>query len=107
MITALAINGIADINLDSIKRVAIDGESIELLPSLVRQMDEQRSRFVNFVEENHDKHMYGITTAHHIGAKKLLSRERVKNSQGGCLLHHLHSVKHYLKGLSGQLLLPD
>lgn len=71
----VTINNSSDINLETIKRVAIEGESIELSAALRQQMDVQRSKFLEFVSENSHKHMYGITTAHHIGAKKLLSKE--------------------------------
>lgn len=64
-----------DLNLETIKQVAWKGKSVTLSDFLLKKLDSQRSKFLHYVEENSNQHLYGITTAHHIGAKRLLTKE--------------------------------
>lgn len=65
----------ADIGLEAIRRVAWCGEGVEVSSDALRRIRARRREFEAFLEANPDGHLYGITTAHHYGAKTLLSPE--------------------------------
>jgi histidine ammonia-lyase len=67
-----------DLDLPAFRRVAWEGEGIALADAAVARMAATRNAFEEFVEAAGDRHLYGITTAHHRGARTLLSpQERV------------------------------
>lgn len=65
----------ADVDLNAFRRVAWDGETVTLAPAAVQRMATSRGAFEAFVAASGDRHLYGITTAHHSGARTLLSPE--------------------------------
>ncbi|EHL09107.1 phenylalanine and histidine ammonia-lyase [Desulfitobacterium hafniense DP7] len=71
------ISGIEDLNLDLYEDVTRNGGTIELSPQLAKQIDEQRQKFLDFVVNNRQLSLYGITTKQGIGAKKVLTDEEL------------------------------
>jgi histidine ammonia-lyase len=65
----------ADIGLDAVRRVAWRGEGVQIAPEALARIGRRRHEFEAFVEANADRHLYGITTSHHYGAKTVLSPE--------------------------------
>jgi histidine ammonia-lyase len=64
-----------DVDLDVFRRVAWEGEGVELAPAALNRMAARRASFEAFVAAAGDRRLYGITTAHHRGATRLLSAE--------------------------------
>jgi histidine ammonia-lyase len=64
-----------DLDLPAFRRVAWDAEGIEIADAAVQRMAASRAEFEEFVAASGDRHLYGITTAHHSGARTLLSPE--------------------------------
>ena len=64
-----------DLDLAAFRRVAWGGEGVELADAAVQRMAATRGAFEKFVAASADRHLYGITTAHHRGARTLLSPE--------------------------------
>jgi histidine ammonia-lyase len=64
-----------DLDLAAFRRVAWEGETVELGTAAVERMAASRRAFEDFVAAAGDRHLYGITTAHHRGAASLLSPE--------------------------------
>ncbi|MFF2110092.1 aromatic amino acid lyase [Rhodococcus koreensis] len=62
-----------DLTLDNVARVAWAGEECRLGVRALGAILSRRDEFVDFVEQNADRHLYGITTKHHVGAKSVLS----------------------------------
>ncbi|RZL83580.1 MAG: hypothetical protein EOP32_06955 [Rhodococcus sp. (in: high G+C Gram-positive bacteria)] len=71
----VAIDSSADLTLDTIARVAWGGEKCVISDRTLAEISSRRDEFLAFVEANADKHLYGITTKHHIGAKSVLGAE--------------------------------
>lgn len=70
---AILINCAGDLTLSVLRRVAWEYEPIEFTPQLLDRIAKQRHRFIQYVSRNPDELIYGVTTAHHIGAKRLMS----------------------------------
>jgi histidine ammonia-lyase len=62
-----------DLDLRAYRRIAWDGEGVELDPGALERIAEQRAAFEVFVAANEGERLYGVTTAHHRGASTLLS----------------------------------
>ena len=62
-----------DLDLAAFARVAWGGEGVRLAPEAIARMASTRRAFDEFVAASADRHLYGITTAHHRGANTLLS----------------------------------
>jgi histidine ammonia-lyase len=71
-VTILNVESSADLTLDLMSRVGVDGESVRLGERALQGIRRRRREFVEFVEANSDRHLYGITTRHHTGAKSIL-----------------------------------
>lgn len=56
-------------------RVGVDGESLRLGEQAIAAIAERRQEFLDFVDGNLDRRLYGITTRHHTGAKTVLDAE--------------------------------
>jgi len=65
----------ADIDLEVVRRVAWHHERIELSPDARARIQARRRDFEAFVAANADRHLYGITTRHHRGARTVLPME--------------------------------
>lgn len=65
----------ADLTPDVVRRVAWQGEEVVLSPAAVSAVGRRRAEFVAFVEAHHGRHLYGITTRHHGGAKQVLDAD--------------------------------
>lgn len=64
-----------DVTLAAFRRVAWEGDTVVLDETAVTRMAEDRRAFESFVADAGERHLYGITTAHHRGAASLLSPE--------------------------------
>ncbi|HWE08243.1 MAG TPA: aromatic amino acid lyase [Solirubrobacteraceae bacterium] len=64
-----------DVDLAVFQRVAWQREPVALTDEAVERMQGSRRAFETFVAASADRHLYGITTAHHRGAATLLSAE--------------------------------
>ncbi|AHK32042.1 hypothetical protein OPAG_05346 [Rhodococcus opacus PD630] len=64
-----------DLTLDNIARVAWMGEPCRISDRALSVIRSRRHEFVDFVEQNADRHLYGITTRHHVGAKSVLGED--------------------------------
>ncbi len=62
-----------DVDLAVFRRVAWERGTVELSAGAVQRMAMSRQAFEEFVATSGDRHLYGITTAHHRGAATLLS----------------------------------
>ena len=62
-----------DLDLRAYRRIAWDGEGVELDPGALERIAERRAAFDAFVAANEGERLYGVTTAHHRGASTLLS----------------------------------
>jgi histidine ammonia-lyase len=62
----------ADIDLETVHRVAWQGEDVKIVPEALVRIDERRHQFEAFVDANSTAHLYGVTTRHHYGAATLL-----------------------------------
>ena len=72
-----------DVDLTVFQRVAWEGETVALGDDAVKRMHASRRAFETFVAASADRHLYGITTAHHRGAATLLSaQERARYARG-------------------------
>ncbi|MBW0106515.1 aromatic amino acid lyase [Pseudonocardia sp. KRD291] len=69
------LGGAADLTPDVVRRVAWQGEGLTLAPSAVAGVGRRRAEFVMFVEAHRGRHLYGITTRHHHGAKQVLDAD--------------------------------
>lgn len=65
----------ADLTPEAVRRVAWQGEPVRLAPSAVTAVGRRRAEFVAFVEQHRGRHLYGITTRHHTGAKQVLDAD--------------------------------
>ena len=72
------INSLDDLTLDLYEDVTRKGGTIELSPELAKKIDENRRDFLNFVKNNRQMSLYGITTKQGIGAKKVLTDEELE-----------------------------
>lgn len=72
------INSLDDLTLDLYEDVTRKGGTIELSPKLAKKIDENRRDFLNFVKNNRQMSLYGITTKQGIGAKKVLTDEELE-----------------------------
>ncbi len=61
-----------DLDLAAYRRIAWEGETVELGSAGMARMADSRRAFEAFVAAAGDRHLYGITTAHHRGAATLL-----------------------------------
>lgn len=64
-----------DVDLDVFRRVAWEGETLELSAAALSHVASRRAAFDAFVAASSGRHLYGITTAHHRGAATLLAPE--------------------------------
>jgi histidine ammonia-lyase len=64
-----------DLTLDNVARVAWMGEQCSIGDRALSAIRSRRHEFVDFVEQNADRHLYGITTRHHVGAKSVLGED--------------------------------
>lgn len=71
----LSLTAPRDLDLLAFRRVAWEGEPVEVSPETLAHMAATRRRFDAFVAEHAGERLYGITTAHHRGARVLLSDE--------------------------------
>ncbi len=71
----VALSDPRDLTLAVFRRVAWDGEDVTVGVAGSERMSQSRRAFEAFVAAHEGEHLYGITTAHHSGAKVLLSRE--------------------------------
>jgi histidine ammonia-lyase len=71
----VVVSNAADVGLDAVRRVAWNGEALELSADALARIRARRVEFDAFVEANADTHLYGITTTHHYGARTVLSRQ--------------------------------
>lgn len=65
----------ADLTPDVVRRVAWLGEGVTLAPSALAAIGRRRREFLAFVEAHRDRHLYGVTTRHHTGAKQVLDAD--------------------------------
>lgn len=72
---AVVINSVADLSLDVVDRVARRGERCELGAPALDAIGLRRKEFEAFVAASTDRHLYGITTRHHLGAKTVLDAD--------------------------------
>jgi histidine ammonia-lyase len=61
-----------DLTLESLYQITREGASCALTEVALDRVARRREEFVAFVRHNQDRHLYGITTKHHVGAKTLL-----------------------------------
>lgn len=61
-----------DLDLSAFRRVAWDGEGVAVAPAALDHVAERRRAFEAFVAAHEGERLYGITTAHHRGATRLL-----------------------------------
>jgi histidine ammonia-lyase len=61
-----------DLTLESLYQIARAGASCALTEAALDRVAQRREEFVAFVRHNQDRHLYGINTKHHVGAKTLL-----------------------------------
>ena len=71
------INGLEDLTLDLYEDVTRHGGTVEISPELAKQLDDQRAKFLDFVKNNRQMSLYGITTKQGIGAKKVLDDDEL------------------------------
>ena len=64
-----------DLTLDNVARVAWMGEQCRISDRALAAIRSRRDEFVEFVEQNANRHLYGITTKHHVGAKSVLGAD--------------------------------
>jgi histidine ammonia-lyase len=78
----VVVDSAADLTLDLVRRVAWDGERVTLTDTALEAIARRRGEFEAFVAANTERHLYGITTRHHTGAKRVLTgpeREALSN----------------------------
>jgi histidine ammonia-lyase len=61
-----------DLTLESLHQITRDGASCALSEEALDRVARRREEFLAFVGHNEDRHPYGITTKHHVGAKTVL-----------------------------------
>lgn len=66
------INSSSDLTLELMARVGTEGAQVRLSDAAVAAIGRRREDFTAFVQGNLDRHLYGITTRHHTGAKTVL-----------------------------------
>ena len=71
----LAITRRGDINLDTLLRVAWQGEGVEISPQAVGEIERCRAAFLHLIDTDPELMIYGVTTAMGELAKERLSRE--------------------------------
>ncbi|MEQ8369272.1 MAG: aromatic amino acid lyase [Alphaproteobacteria bacterium] len=64
-----------DFNLETVRRVAWQGEPVSFGPDAIATMTRARAAFLNLLEKEPGLHIYGVTTWYGDGASKILSRE--------------------------------
>lgn len=69
----IEIDSSRDLTLDVIRAVAWRRADVQLSPQALGRISARREQFVAFVDANLDRHLYGITTKHHLGAKIVLT----------------------------------
>jgi len=69
------LNDTTDFNLESLRRVAWKGETVQFGNTALSRMRIARERFLNMVETVPDLHIYGVTTGFGDGASTILSKE--------------------------------
>ena len=78
----------ADLTLEAVRRVAWDGEPVELAPAALEAMDRRHASFLALVEarlaEDPGALIYGVTTAPGDGAAVALTAERAARRPRGC-----------------------
>lgn len=62
-----------DLTLDVVREVAWKRADIRLSPQALERISGRREQFLDFVNANLDRHLYGITTKHHLGAKIVMA----------------------------------
>ncbi|RNM12092.1 aromatic amino acid lyase [Nocardioides pocheonensis] len=65
------INSASDLTLDLVSAVA-DGAEVRLGDAALRRIAERRKQFLQFVDQNSDQRLYGVTTRHHTAAKTVM-----------------------------------
>lgn len=61
-----------DLTLESLHQITRDGASCALSEEALDRVARRREEFLAFVWHHEDRHLYGITTKHHVGAKTVL-----------------------------------
>jgi len=61
-----------DLTLESLQQISRDGASCAVSGPALDRVARRREEFVVFVQHNEDRHLYTITTKHHMGAKTML-----------------------------------
>ncbi|MBO0785142.1 MAG: aromatic amino acid lyase [Actinobacteria bacterium] len=61
-----------DLTLESVHQISREGASCALSETALARVARRREEFLAFVRHNQERHLYGITTKHHVGAKTLL-----------------------------------
>lgn len=62
----------ADLTLETIEQITRSAAPCALTTEASDRIDRRRVEFIEFVRRNEDRHLYGITTKHHTGAKTIL-----------------------------------
>ncbi len=71
----VVLNSIDDFTLESLRRVAWEGEAVSFGEAAVSRMRQARRSFLAMIERVPDLHVYGVTTGYGDRAKTLLSPE--------------------------------
>lgn len=71
----VTLNAIEDFTLETLRRVAWDGEAAAFGPTALERMKRRRAQFLTLVEKAPDTRIYGVTTGFGDRAKTLLSAE--------------------------------
>jgi histidine ammonia-lyase len=69
----VALRSSEDVDLEVVRRVAWNDERVEIAPEALGRIEARRLEFEAFVQANAERHLYGITTTHHYGARTVLS----------------------------------
>lgn len=72
----VVLDTISDLDLDVVDRVARHGRRCELGATALDAIGRRRGQFEAFVADSADRHLYGITTKHHVGAKTVLDSDK-------------------------------
>ncbi|MEQ9189107.1 MAG: aromatic amino acid lyase [Alphaproteobacteria bacterium] len=80
----VTLNAIGDLDLDAVRRVALDGEGVRFGPAARQRIAKAHKDFQAYVEANRGKFIYGVTSAYGPDAKKHTApEEQKKKMQSG------------------------
>ncbi len=72
----------SDINLDTLVRVAWQGEGVEISPAALAEIDRCRAAFLQLIDTDPDLMIYGVTTAMgELASTRLASDERTRHAR--------------------------